>query len=270
MNDAPFRPLIALIGFGAIGQEICRELVKAGNRVAVLVREMSQSRETMVDVTFTTDIDALIAMGPVLAVEAAGQQALKHYAPPLLGAGLKLVSASVGVAADPEFLSEMREIARKAGGELIFPAGAVGGLDYLRAVAGADDLAVTYVSRKPVAAWAGELRALGHDPQTLREPVTLFTGSASEAARLYPKNLNAGLTIALAVGLERTEVQVVADPSVSLNTHEIVVNSRFGDAFMRFANQPSPDNPKTSAITAASLLAEIRTRLAGSEGENRL
>jgi aspartate dehydrogenase len=32
---------------------------------------------------------------------------------------------------------------------------------------------------------------------------------------------------------------------------------------MRFANLPSPDNPKTSAITAASLLREVTHYLAG-------
>jgi aspartate dehydrogenase len=101
-----------------------------------------------------------------------------------------------------------------------------------------------------------ELVSLGFVPLTLSEAVLLYEGDALRAAELYPRNLNAGLTIALAAGVARTAVRVVADPAVLFNTHEIEARSSFGEAFMRFANLPSPDNPKTSAITAASLLIE--------------
>ncbi|RUU07022.1 DUF108 domain-containing protein, partial [Mesorhizobium sp. M6A.T.Ca.TU.002.02.2.1] len=112
-----------------------------------------------------------------------------------------------------------------------------------------------YTSRKPPAAWRAELVALGRDGDD--GPVILFEGSAPDAAALYPKNLNAGLTVALAAGIERTRVRVVADPAVRENIHEIDVTSAAGRAHLRFENAPSPHNPKTSAITAFSLAATV-------------
>jgi hypothetical protein len=85
------------------------------------------------------------------------------------------------------------------------------------------DIAVTYTSRKPPAAWIAELTEAGLADAARSQPVTLFEGSAPEAAALYPRNLNAGLTVALAAGIDRTRVRVVADPSVTTNTHEIEV-----------------------------------------------
>ena len=91
--------------------------------------------------------------------------------------------------------------------------------------------------------------------------IVLFEGAPAQAALLYPRNLNAGLTVALAAAPAPVTVRVIADPAVSLNTHEIEAESALGIAFMRFANRPSADNPKTSALTAASLAATVRRLL---------
>jgi len=121
---------------------------------------------------------------------------------------------------------------------------------------------VRYTSRKPLAAWAPELRALGQDPQALAAEIVLFEGTAAEAARRYPRNLNAGLTVALAAGADRTIVRAVADPAARHNTHEIAVESSAGSASMTFVNRPSAANPKTSALTALSLAAAVRRHFA--------
>ena len=44
-------------------------------------------------------------------------------------------------------------------------------------------------------------------------------------------------------------------------THEIEVESAAGTAFFKFIHTPSPDNPKTSALTALSLVAALRELL---------
>ena len=54
---------------------------------------------------------------------------------------------------------------------------------------------------------------------------------------------------------------MMADPAVSLNTHEIEAEEPLGIALMRSANRPAPHNPKTSALTAASLAATVRRLL---------
>ncbi|WP_428030384.1 aspartate dehydrogenase [Ancylobacter sp.] len=251
---------IALIGFGAIGQALAADLGRdPAYRLAVLTHDAAQLPSTL---RALPDVEALIAARPALVVEAAGQSAVAHYGPLLLNAGISLVIASTGALADDDLLQRLTGAAQASGARLIVPAGAIGGLDYLAAVAGMEGATVRYISRKPPAAWSAELAALGHAPDRLASAVVLFEGSAAEAARRYPRNLNAGLAVALAAGQARLSVQVIADPAVGGNTHEIEVESPAGTATLRFANLPSPDNPKTSAVTALSLAQAVRRHFA--------
>ncbi|GLU27385.1 aspartate dehydrogenase [Brucella sp. NBRC 12950] len=261
--DTPV-PHIALLGFGAIGRDLCSKLLAYNCQITVLLREGVEAPDQPPRrIRFVNDVNALLASAPSVVVEAAGQDALKAFCPVFLKAGIDVIAASVGGIADAAFKLRAAELSEQSGAQLIFSTGAVGGLDYLDVVTQADDLSVTYTSRKPVSAWLTELKELGVDPENMREAFVLYEGNAIRAAELYPRNLNAGLTIALAAGVARTVVRVVADPAVSFNTHEIEARSSFGEAFMRFANLPSPDNPKTSAITAASLLTEVTRYFAG-------
>lgn len=253
---------VGIVGFGAIGRDLAARLARDGCRVVVLLRPGSPSRAALPEgVASVAGVDALLAAGPTVAVEAAGQDALKQLGPTLLAAGVPVVAASTGALADPAVLAALENAARAGGSRLIVPAGALGGLDYLAALRGADGTAVRYTSRKPLAAWRAELAAAGHDPDALRTEVVLFEGAPAEAARLYPRNLNAGLTVALAAAPAPVTARVVADPAVSLNTHEIEAEGPLGTAFLRFANRPAADNPKTSALTAASLAAAVRRLL---------
>ena len=250
---------IGVIGFGAIGRDLTDRLLREGHGVTVLLRPGSASRAAVPrDVRTVCDVASLIAAGPALVVETAGQAALTGLAPDLLSAGVSVVAASTGSLGDPAVFAGLESAARRGGSRLVVPAGALGGLDYLAALRGSPDATVRYTSRKPPAAWGAELAAAGHDPADLPGEVVLFEGAAAEAARLYPRNLNAGLTVALAVSPTPVTVRVIADPAVALNTHEIEAESPLGLALMRFANRPSPDNPKTSALTAASLAAAVR------------
>jgi len=257
------RTLVGIIGFGAIGRDLAGRLAREGHDVMVLLRANSASREAVpADVAVVDTVAAMIAARPALVVEAAGQAALQVAAPLLLAAGLTVIAASTSTLGDPALFARLEDAARQGGSRLIVPAGALGGLDYLAALRGSPDAKVRYTSRKPPAAWRAELAVAGHDPDRLVDPVVLFEGGAAEAAHRYPRNLNAGLTVALAAAPTPVVVRVMADPTVSLNTHEIEAESDLGSAAMRFANRPAPANPKTSALTAASLAAAVRRLLA--------
>ncbi len=256
------RVYIGIIGFGAIGRDLATRLLGEGHGVVVLLRPESPSRAGRpAGIRTVDDAEALIAARPALVVEAAGQAALAEIAPLLLSAGIDVIAASTGSLGDPGTFAALETAARRGGSRLVVPAGALGGLDYLAALRGTPDARIRYTSRKPPAAWRAELAAAGHDPDGLVGEVVLFEGAPAAAARLYPRNLNAGLTVALAAAPTPVAARVVADPAVSLNTHEIEVESALGSALMRFANRPSPANPKTSALTAASLAAAVRRLL---------
>ena len=73
--------------------------------------------------------------------------------------------------------------------------------------------------------------------------------------------MNVAATLALTVKPARVKVQVFSDPAVHRNTHEIQVKWRFGEMQLRFANDPHPENPHTSALAAWSAIKLLETLL---------
>jgi len=144
---------------------------------------------------------------------------------------------------------------------MILPAGAVGGIDLLSALRPSGIKSLRYTGRKPPMAWTGTPAEGLLDLPSLTEPAVFFTGTARDAARLYPKNANVAATLALAgPGFEGTEVQLVADPTITRNVHEVAVTAGAGDFHIRIEGKPAPDNPKTSLATVYSLAREVLNR----------
>jgi aspartate dehydrogenase len=131
--------------------------------------------------------------------------------------------------------------------------GAIGGLDAISSadLAGVEE--VVLIMRK--------------NPKVLdldnRVEKLVYEGGAEEAARRFPREMNVAATLALTVQPEKVKVQVISDPKVHKNVHEMRVRWKYGEMFLRFANDPHPENPKTSALSAWSairLLKEISER----------
>jgi aspartate dehydrogenase len=251
---------VGLIGYGTVAQGVVRLLLAQPlpPRITLLLREGSASRAVVPEsVGVVSDLQSLLADQPDLILEAAGQRPATELVPAVLAAGVPALVVSTGVFAEAGLLDRFEAIAAAGGSRLLLSAGAVGGLDYLDAVALGHDLRVRYTSRKPPGAWHAELAALGQDAATLATEIVLFEGSAEDAARLYPLNLNVALTLRLRLGRKASiTVRVTADPQVRHNTHEVEVESNLGTALMRFANWPSVINPKTSALTGYTVAAE--------------
>ena len=244
----------ALIGFGAIAEEIARCLEASGELealVGVLVRSAPPADRPF---AFVRDIEALLALGPQTVVECAGHDAMRQYAPAVLARGTDLVCSSVGVLADPAFEAELaRHPAR-----VRIPSGAVAGIDGLLAARSAGLRHVTYTSVKPPAAWQGT----AGESRVSAQRCVIFEGSAREAALQYPKNANVGATVALAgLGLERTLVRLVSDPQASGPLGVIEAEGDFGRLRFEILAYASPRNPKTSLLTAHSVLSALRDGL---------
>ncbi|WP_457939856.1 aspartate dehydrogenase [Mesorhizobium sp. 10J20-29] len=254
---------ILVIGYGAIAAELVstlRDPAIFGARVGVMLRPGSPSQAKVPDgVDVIESTVEVAAFGPDLVVEAAGHSAVRESVPGLLALGLPVLVSSIGALHDDDLVKRLSDTAEAHGGKLVLASGALGALDYIRAARSSGALDVTYESRKPPAAWAGDLKALGHDPKTLAVPVTLFEGTAREAAAAYPQNLNVAAALALAgPGFDGVRVRVVCDPEARGNTHVVTASSEFGTMRIEIANRPSPANPKSSWIVAHSLSAAIR------------
>jgi aspartate dehydrogenase len=117
---------------------------------------------------------------------------------------------------------------------------------------------VTYTSVKPPAAWKGTpgeplVAAAGG------KRIAFFEGTAREAATHYPQNANVGAAVSLAgIGLERTVVTLVSDPDASGPLGIIEAQGEFGRFRFEILAYASRSNPKTSALTAHSVVTALR------------
>lgn len=247
---------VGIIGYGNIARALTGHLAGLGvTDITALVRPGSQ---VQADVTLVTDIDALLATQPDVVVECAGHAAVRALGPAVLRAGLPLVVVSVGALADRALHETLLE-AQHGAGRMIFPIGAIGGLDLLSTLALAGDVTVTYRGTKPPAAWKGSPAEGRVNLDGLAQPTTFYQGSARDTARDFPKNANVVAALALAgAGFDATRAELVAAPSATGNTHSFDVISPLCRYSMQIAAQPSPDNPRTSATTAWSVVTEIK------------
>lgn len=257
---APMR--IGLIGFGTVGRAVA-ELVASGVAgeaalVGVLVRDPRRyaGSELVRGARFVRTAGELVALRPAIVVEAAGHGAVRDHVPPVLEAGIDVLAISVGALADESMLARLRTAAEAGGSRLRVVPGAIGGLDAIGAAALARVDRVVHVVRKPPAALlsAEELDRFAADGGER----VLFAGPAREAALRFPANVNVVAAVSLAgIGLDRTEARVIADPRVTRNTHEVLVEGSFGRLSIRMENAPT-DNPRTGRIVPLSIVRALR------------
>jgi aspartate dehydrogenase len=194
-------------------------------------------------------------------IESASQNAVRFIVPRALEAGCDVMILSVGALADEELRNKLFRLAKQNNCKLYFPSGAVVGIDGINSASAAEISSVTLTTRKPPSGLAGApyIACKGIELDKIEKETLLFEGSASEAVKAFPANVNVAATISLAgVGFEQTKVRVIADPALSKNVHEITVEGKFGKFFTRVENLPSPENPKTSYLAALSAISTLK------------
>lgn len=257
------RSLMALLADGAAPLAHLVVLCKPEQREALQDRLSSDLGAAAQSHAIVTDTDGLLAERCDLIVECAGHSAVRAHGPALLEAGLDVVVVSVGALADQALEDTLRAAAKKGGGRLIVPPGAVGGVDILAALGTAGAVDVRYRGTKRPAAWRGTPAEKAVDLDALDGPSVFFSGTAREAAAHYPKNANVAATLALAgAGFEATQVELVADPETPGNVHQFDAVSPLARISVRIENQVSGGNARTSAATIHSVLREVRNRQA--------
>ncbi len=256
---------VALIGYGAIAQEVCALADPAWGLQQVLVRP---GKADAVQASLPHGIHAIETLDALhpdtgMVIECAGHGAVHDYGADILSRGIDLAIVSSGALADARLEDRLRQSAVEAGTRLRVLSGAIGGIDAL-AAAGAALENVSYIARKPPMSWSGSPAEQTHDLAGIHTETAVFEGTAREAALQFPKNANVVATVALAgVGFDRTTVALMADPQAQGNTHEITATG--GGYDLRYATKGAAlkSNPKTSALTAQSILQALRGRAPG-------
>ena len=254
---------IAIVGLGSIGTTLVRKFAQGGipgaNLCAVVVRNREKAWAVLKDIGVDVPLLELSQLAEVadLVVECAPAEMLPEIARPVLGAGKKIMVLSCGALLDhPELI----DLAEQTGGQIIIPTGALIGLDAVSAAAEGKIRSVRMITRKPIEGLKGApyLIENGIDIEGISEPMRVFQGTARQAAKGFPANLNVAVALSLAgIGPDKTVLEIWADPTATRNTHKIVVESDAASFEMSIENIPS-ENPKTGRITALSVIAAIR------------
>ncbi len=258
---------IALIGCGAIGASVL-ELLHGDPRIALdclIAPAAAHAQAQAVAARWAPQArvcEALAASDtPDLLVECAGHGAIAEHVLPALSRGIPCVVVSIGALGEPGLAQALEQAAERGNTQVQLLSGAIGGIDALAAarVGGLDT--VVYTGRKPPLAWAGTPAQEVCDLASLTQACCIFSGSAEEAARLYPKNANVAATLAFAgLGLQRTQVQLFADPAVGENVHHVEARGAFGSFELTMRGKPLAANPKTSALTVYSVVRALHNR----------
>mgnify|MGYP005816536709 CR=1 FL=1 len=256
---------LVFIGWGAINSrvgEILKQRRCPVEIVAIATTDTPEARSKLPrGVPFLSSADELAALKPDLVVEAAGRAAISQWAPAALAAAPAMIIASTSAFSDDGVLAWLADLAERHQSRIEIPSGAIGGMDALAsaAVLGLDDVLHQIV--KPPLAWKATAAEQLIDLDRLTDRTVFFSGSARQASRSYPQNANATVVTSLAgIGLDRTRVEMIADPSVSMNGHRIAARGAFGRMEITLENKPLATNPKSSELTALSLVRLIEHR----------
>lgn len=250
---------IAIVGWGALAKrlhELLRERRSAIEIVALATRPDAEwPKDAPEGVVRLNAPDDLAGSGIDIVVEAAQRSVVLPWGVAALTHCGAFALASTSAFADDGVFETLMQTAEQNGTRLLVPPGALGGIDALRAASVLPLDSVCHAIIKPPAGWRGTVAEQLCDLGALGAPHVFFEGSAREAARRFPQNANVAAISALAgIGLDRTQVQLVADPAAQRNAHVVRAEGAFGKFEIRLENRPLAGNPKTSELTVLAML----------------
>ena len=157
--------------------------------------------------------------------------------------------------------SSLFSLAQRRNCKILFPSGAIAGLDAIKAARLAGISSATLTTTKPPQGFKDNAYLLGKRirPSLVKGNTVLFDGGVQEAVQLFPQNINVAAVLALAVGnVDKVRVRIVASPKATRNVHEIVIEGSCGRITTKVENEACPDNPKTSYLAVLSAIATLK------------
>ena len=250
---------LGLIGNGAIAKSVTAYCKNNTNKISI-VGSIGLDRDiiSVGSHPIFTKIDNLFDLSPDVIVECAGNNAVEKYANLILSHGIDLVIISVGALANDNLYKELLSSSVKYSSRFFIPSGALAGLDAIES-AKVDGLKKVFLrtTKKPKA-WFGAPGVKNINLNSIKSAQTIFNGTARDAARLFPKNANVAAALALSgIGMDETNVELVADPNVKNNFHYLRAEGTFGKLEVKVDAVPSLNNPKTSHLAALSIINQL-------------
>ncbi|MDD4953728.1 MAG: aspartate dehydrogenase [Candidatus Omnitrophica bacterium] len=258
---------IGIVGCGAIGSslaKIIREKFFRDSELAALYDvELVKAQKLSVALCGKKELAAdslkeLIGRSGFV-IECARAQDSWDIASNALRAGRDVMVMSVGGIA--AHYKDLIKLARKGNCRVYIPSGAISGLDALKAANQQKISKVMLVTRKNPRSFAGVeyIKKRRINLAGIKKDKVIFSGSAQEAVKHFPQNINVASVLSLAgIGQEKTRVKIIASPGTSKNIHEVSVISDAGNIFTRTENILHPDNPKTSYMAVLSAEATLK------------
>ena len=265
------KKIVGLLGCGTIGTHLALA-IESGNIANAslaglfdIVNSNAKSLKSKLksNPELYPDFDRLINSSADLIIEAASQQAVREFGKPIIEAKKDLMIMSVGALADTTFLAELLELVAvtKGHSRIYVPTGAIAGIDAIRSVRNIlDSLTLTTTKSPNALAGAPFLETSKVSLDTITKITAIYEGSAAEAVKLFPANVNVAAVLSLAgIGADKTKVRIVVDPQATTNQHEIIATGSFGDIKITVNNVTTPGNPKTSFLAILSAIECLRS-----------
>ena len=253
---------IGIVGCGAIGRALLQAIERGILRVPCIgITSRSEANARAFLSTLRSPPPFLSRRALIessdLVVEAAGGVVFPELAREVFAARKDLMVISVGALLDyPEILTQSRE----AGCRLYVPSGAIAGIDGIKSACVGEVTRVTITTRKPPVGLEGApyLAQRGISLAGLTEEREVFSGTAREACRGFPANVNVSAAVSLAgIGPDRTTVRILAVPGLTRNCHDVDVEGEFGFLRVHIENNPT-ENPRTGRLTALSIIRSVQ------------
>ncbi len=264
---------ISIIGCGAIGSELAISIdsgrIENANLVAVFdaeqisIERLKPRLHSQNVISFSSFTDLVCSQEfkiTDIVVEAASQAAAKQYAKSILKYKKDFLLMSVGALSDDSFFSELINIALINKNHIYVPTGAIAGLDAIRSLKGYLDSVTLTTTKNPKALIDAPFFATNPlKLETIKKSTLVYQGDAQDAAKKFPANINVAVALGLAgVGLEKTRVEIVADPHINVNQHNIKATGPFGEILINVRSAQTSSNPKTSVLAVHSAIECLR------------
>lgn len=261
---------IGLIGCGTIGSTLATAIKegKAGNIKLIAICDVEYKRVEQLnwklgyqDIFLTTNPNDIVEHKNLdLIIEAASQEVVRNYAEEILNNHKNLMIMSVGAMANEKFCQDLIDVAKKKDVKIYVPSGAICGLDGIKSANVEKLRKVEIITIKNPRSLEGAPYLIDNkiDITNITKSTTIYKGSAKNAAKGFPKNVNVAVALSLAgIGVDRTIVKIIADPNVTRTSHVIRATGDFGELTTNVNNFIHPENPKTSYLAALSAISTL-------------